>query len=346
MSLEVLEELVRQVMQAGESQVSFSWQGGEPTLMGLEFFKKAVAFEQKYGRAGQSVGNGFQTNGLLLNDDWCKFFKGYSFLVGLSLDGPEHVHDHYRRDRGGRPTYQRVMKAAKLMTKHSVAYNVLAVVNDYSAQFPRETYTFLTRQALPGESQEKFLQFIPVVETDHRTGAAAPFSVSGEAFGKFLCEVFDCWLGDFRDGWPTVSIRFFDSVFHSYVGLEAPECGSMKECGCYVVVEHNGDVYSCDFFVEPRWKLGNLMQGNLVEMLNSPTQCEFGQMKAALPELCLTCPWLEICRGGCTKDRIRDPADNGLSHFCISFKMFVEHADAQFRRLADNWRKRAIRETC
>jgi len=339
MSVEVLEELVRQLMQAGESQVSFSWQGGEPTLMGLEFLKRAVAFEQKYGRTGQSVGNGFQTNGLLINDEWCEFFKEYSFLVGLSLDGLEHVHDHYRRDRGGRPTWQRVMKAAELMARHGVAYNILAGVNDYSAQFPREIYDFLTRQALPGDRQEKFLQFIPIVETDVRTGAAAPFSVSGEAFGKFLCEIFDCWLGDFKNGWPTVSIRFFDTVFYSYVGMEAPECSSMKECGCYVVVEHSGDVYSCDFFVEPRWKLGNLMKGDMLEMLTSPRQTEFGRMKAALPDLCLNCRWLNLCRGGCTKDRIRDPADCGLCHFCVSHKMFFEHADEHFRRLAEKWQR-------
>ena len=338
MSLPVLEELVRQVMESGERMVSFNWQGGEPTLMGLDFFKKAVALEQKYGR-GQEVGNGFQTNGILINERWCEFFKEYNFLVGLSLDGPEHVHDYYRRDRGGRPTWARVMKAAELMGKHGVAYNILAVVNDYSAQFAREVYSFLTQQAFPANHEEKFLQFIPIVETDPETGKAASFSASGKAFGKFLCEVFDCWLADFRDGWPTVSVRFFDTVFHSYVGMQAPECSSMEECGPYVVVEHNGDVYSCDFFVEPRWKLGNIMQGSLVEMLNSPRQREFGRLKATLPEPCLDCLYLKICRGGCTKDRIRDPADKGLCHFCTSYKMFFGHADAEFRRLAEKWRE-------
>ncbi len=339
MSIPVLEELVRQVMQNGEAMVSFNWQGGEPTLMGLDFYKKAVGFEQKYGVQGQSVGNGFQTNGILINEEWCEFFKGYSFLVGLSLDGPEHVHDRYRRDRGGRPTWKRVMKAAELMGRYGVAYNILAVVNDYSADFAKETYSFLTKEALPEGQQEKFLQFIPIVERDAASGRGASFSVSGEAFGKFLCEIFDCWLADFRDGWSTVSVRFFDTVFHSYLGLEAPECTSMKECGCYVVVEHSGDVYSCDFFVEPRWKLGNVLKDNLVDLLNSPRQQEFGRMKATLPPPCLDCRWVDTCHGGCTKDRIRDPADRGLCHFCSSYKMFFEHADEQFRRLAESWRK-------
>ncbi len=339
MSPQILEELVRQLMQTGESPVSFSWQGGEPTLMGLDFFRKAVAFEQKYGHDGQAVGNGFQTNGLLINEEWCQFLSEYRFLVGLSLDGPQHVHDHYRRDKAGRPTWERAMKAAELMAHHGVAYNILAVVNDYSAQFPREVYSFLTQQAFTANTQEKFLQFIPIVESDPETGRAAAFSVSGEAYGKFLCEVLDYWLADFRDGWPTVSIRLFETVLHSYVGLRAPECTSMEECGCYVVVEHNGDVYSCDFFVEPRWKLGNLMQGSLVDMLNSPRQREFGRMKTGLPHPCRDCGWRNICRGGCTKDRVRDRADNGLSHFCISHKMFFEHADAQFRRLAERWRQ-------
>ncbi len=339
MGVQVLEELVRQVMQNGEAMVSFNWQGGEPTLMGLDFFRKAVAFEQQYGLPGQTVGNGFQTNGILINEEWCELLKEYSFLVGLSLDGPQHVHDRYRHDRGGRPTWERVMKAAELMGSYDVAYNILAVVNDYSAEYAGETYAFLKEHAFPAGHQEKFLQFIPIVETDPETGRAAPFSVSGEAFGRFLCEIFDCWLADFRDGWPTVSVRFFDTVFHHYVGMPCPECTGMKECGCYVVVEHGGDVYSCDFFVEPRWKLGNLLEGNLADMLNSPRQEEFGRMKAALPKPCLDCRWVDMCLGGCTKDRLRDPADKGLSHFCTSHNMFFEHADAELRKLAEKWRQ-------
>ncbi|NQT83252.1 anaerobic sulfatase maturase [bacterium] len=339
MKTEVLEELVRQVMRSGEPMVSFNWQGGEPTLMGLDFYKKAVAFEEKYGLSGQSVGNGFQTNGMLINEEWCKFLSEYKFLVGLSLDGPQHVHDRYRQDRAGRPTWERIMKAAKLMGEYDVACNILAVVNDYSVKFAKETYSFLVEEAFPPGHQEKFLQFIPIVETDLVSGGAASFSVSGEAFGKFLCEIFDCWLADFQDGWPTVSVRFFDTVFHSYVGMDSPECTAMKECGCYVVVEHNGDIYSCDFFVEPRWKLGSLLEGNLAEMLNSPRQQEFGRIKATLPEPCRNCPWVKICRGGCTKDRVRDPEDKGLSHFCASYKMFFEHSDGHFRELAEKWGK-------
>jgi uncharacterized protein len=339
MGYEVLEELVRQVLRSGQPMVSFNWQGGEPTLMGLDFFRKAVALEQKYGRDGQAIGNGFQTNGILINEAWCDFLRTYNFLVGLSLDGPEHVHDRYRQDRGGRPTWERVMRAADLMRESGVAFNILSVVNDYSVQFPRETYSFLTQQVLPGEHQEKYLQFIPIVETNPATGEAASFSVSGEAFGRFLCEIFDCWRADFKEGWPSVSVRFFDTIFHSYVGMQAPECTSMAECGPYLVIEHSGDVYSCDFFVEPRWKLGNLMSDDLVQLLNGPRQQEFGRRKAKLPQPCLDCRWLPMCHGGCTKDRVRDPADQGLCHFCCSYKMFFEHADEYFRQLAEKWMK-------
>lgn len=333
MSIPVLEEMIRQVMHDGGDSISIGWQGGEPTMMGLEFFQHAVDFEKKYGRPGQSVGNGIQTNGLLIDDDWCHFFNQYSFLVGLSLDGPEHIHDKYRFTKGGRPSWKRVSDSARMLLDKGVAVNALIVVNDYSAQFPQEIYQYHKDMGF------EFMQFIPCVERDFQdSGKAAPFSVTAQQYGEFLCTIFDEWKKDFKHGKPTTSVRWIDSVFHTYVDMAPPECTLLEECGCYVVVEHNGDIYSCDFFVEPEWKLGNLMEGRMIEMLNSSHQTGFGLMKKELPPECPECEWLTHCYGGCTKDRLRDPDDNGSNHFCESYKMFFAHADEDLKRLAEEWK--------
>ena len=332
MSLETLDLFIRQTLQQTSGQISFGWQGGEPTLMGLPFFQQAVKLQKRYG-AGRSVGNGLQTNGLLLNAEWASFLKENSFLVGISIDGPEHIHDKYRTHVNGKPSWQQVVDNAKMLLDAGVEVNVLSVVNDYSVQFPEEIYKF--HKSLGFE----YMQFIPLVEPDpNNPEKAAPYSVGQEAYGNFLIKLFDLWQNDFENGIATTSIRHFDSVFHSYVGLEAPECTLLKECGNYVVVEHNGDVYSCDFFVEPTWKLGNLYDEDILVMLNSEKQKVFGELKSDLPEKCQKCKWQPQCYGGCTKDRLRDPEDNGLSHFCEAYIAFFEHADERLKQLADEWK--------
>jgi uncharacterized protein len=344
MSSLVLEELIRQVMQQGGTSVSFAWQGGEPTLMGLDFFERAIELEKKFGR-NQSVGNGLQTNGLLLDTHWAQFLRKYDWLVGLSLDGPDFIHDHYRLDKGMHPTHRNVEEKAKMLLDNNVAVNVLCCLTDFSVQYPEELYNYFKSLGLT------WMQFIPVVETDPvYPSRAASYSVSAEAYGKFLCRIFDLWMADFKEGHPTTSIRHFESVFYAYVGMQAPECTLMKECAPYVVVEHNGNVYSCDFFVEPKWKLGNIMTGRLVQMLNSKQQDTFGAAKAVLPGECRKCPWLTKCYGGCTKDRIKDPSDHRKPRFCLSYKMFFTHADTTLRRIALQWKQeqkdiREFRET-
>ncbi len=334
MSPEILEELMRQSMTQGEREITFGWQGGEPTLMGIPFFRKVVEFQKVYGR-GQIVGNGLQTNGILIDRDWADFLRSNSFLVGISLDGPERFHNQYRIMKSGKGSWSRVVDSVKLMFDNDVELNVLSVVNDSTVNCPDEIYEFHKQLGF------NYMQFIPVVESDiDDPGKAARFSVSPEKYGKFLCRLFDLWQNDFVDGIPEISIRYFDSVFYTYVGLISPECSLMKECGNYVVVEHNGDVYSCDFFVEPEWRLGNLMQGRLINMLNSPLQNRFGKKKAEVPENCKNCKWLKHCWGGCVKDRIRDPSDNGLNHFCESYKVFFEYADERLRIMAQNWKRR------
>ena len=333
MSEDILEETVRQMMSQPIPHLSFGWQGGEPTLMGLSFFEKAVELQKKYGQ-GKSVGNGLQTNGILIDKNWAKFLREYNFLVGLSLDGPEHIHNRYRRLGSGAGSWSKVCDRAKLMLDEGVATNALIVVNDYSVRFPEEIYSFLNEIGL------SHMQFIPCVETDPEDQSqAAPFSVSSEKYGEFLCRLFDLWLSGFKEGRPETSIRFFDSLFYVYVGLVPPECTLLKECGTYLVVEHNGDVYSCDFFVEPEWKLGNIMNGGLIHMLNSELQRKFGRLKSNLPQACRECPWLRYCQGGCTKDRIRDARDQNLNHFCGAFKKFFEHADGNLKNLAQDWKR-------
>jgi uncharacterized protein len=333
MSEAVLEETMRQLLAQPIPGVSIGWQGGEPTLMGLPFFERAVELQEQFGR-GKSVGNGLQTNGLLLNGEWAAFLRRFRFLVGLSLDGPEEVHDHYRRMAGGQPTWKRTVDAARLLLDAGVAVNALTVINDLTSRRAREIYEFHRSLGLV------HMQFIPCVETDpERPERAAPFAASGEAFGRFLMEVFDLWLADFRDGAPTTFVRFFDSIFYRYVDREPPECDLAETCGTYLVVEHNGDVFACDFFVGPDRRLGNVMEGKLVHMLNSARQRGFGARKAELPALCAECEWMDLCRGGCPKDRLRDPSDGGLNHFCAGFKMFFEHADARMKALAADWKK-------
>jgi uncharacterized protein len=209
------------------------------------------------------------------------------------------------------------------------------VVTDYSSRYAEEIYEFNKGLGLT------YMQFIPCVEKEPGSSAhTAPFSVSAEQYGEFLVELFDLWLADVHDGVAATSVRHFDSVFHAYVGLTVPDCTLGERCGNYVVVEHNGDVFSCDFFVQPEWKLGNLLQGNLVDMLNSPRQREFGALKAVRPAICAECRWLRFCYGGCTKDRLGDPAEGGSMHFCKSYMMFFGHADRPLKDLALDWLRR------
>jgi uncharacterized protein len=333
MSPEILETLIRRTLAESGPAVSYGWQGGEPTLMGLPFFEKAVGYQREYG-AGHTVDNSLQTNGFLLGEKWAEFLAEYNFLVGLSLDGPGHIHDRYRRRRDGRGTFETVQGKADLLLKRGVEVNVLCCVTDYSVNHPRELYEYFKSMGL------KWMQFIPVLEKDkHDPRRAAPFSVDAERFGDFLCAVFDLWLDDFRDGVPTTFVRWFESVLYTYVGVSPPECTLQSECGNYLLVEHNGDVYSCDFFVEPEWKLGNITYASPAAMLNSRKQREFGRRKAALPGPCSSCDHLVHCRGGCPKDRFMPDRGDGWPGLCRGYKKFFAHADGCLRELAQRFRK-------
>lgn len=339
MSEKILRQLIRQVMAHVGPEISFGWQGGEPTLMGLDFFKQAVHLQQKFG-GNRQIGNGLQTNGVLIDREWARFLEKYKFLVGLSIDGPAHIHDKYRRMKGtggNRNSWTKVVDTAKLLLDTGAAVNALCVVNDYSSRFPEEIYHFLKSLGL------RYMQFIPCVEPDpHHPGKAAPFSVDPEQFGHFLIKVFDLWTHDFHQGRPTTSVRYFESVFFNYVGIPAPDCTLHKNCGIYIVVEHNGDVYSCDFFVDKKWKLGNIMEPgseDLLKMLNSPLQETFGSRKAEVSKSCTHCPWYNYCFGGCPKDRLGVHTTDRNNYLCLSYKMFFQHADTRLKELAAHWIK-------
>jgi len=325
MSLEVLEATIRQFMPCAGGTASICWQGGEPTLMGLPFFEQAVELQARYGW-GMTVANALQTNGLLIDAAWTTFLRRCSFLVGLSLDGPAHVHDRYRHHAGG-GSWARVRDSAKRLLDAGVSVNAMSVVSDYAARFPDEIYATLKELGL------SWMQFVPCVEADAH-GHAAPFTVAPEEYGSFLCRIFDLWRDDFAGDRPTTSIRFFEALLYNYIGMTPPECSLMEECGSYVVVEHSGDCYACDFFVTPEWRLGHILQDDLAEMFHSRRQQEFRRRKTLLPAECRLCRWYRLCHGGCPKDRLRIADDKGKNHLCLALQRFFAHADPTLRQLA------------
>jgi len=332
MTDETLAEMVRNAGRTAEGVLAYGWQGGEPTLMGLPFFERAMDLQRRHTPRARCM-NGLQTNGLLLDEQWAEFLKREGFLVGLSLDGPEHVHDHYRRFADGRGSFERVRDRARMLLDNGVQVNALAVVNDYSAGFAAETYGSLKELGLT------FMQFIPCLEADpERPGKPAPYSVSAPAWGEFLSTAFDLWIGDFKNGTPSTSVRYFDSLFYRYVGLEPPDCTLREECGIYLAVEHNGDVYSCDFYVDPAHRLGNVATDELSELLNSAAQRSFGRSKGRLSAECGGCEWLNYCRGGCLKERGFGREPRRRSDFCAAYKKFFAHAHQRLVELGARWR--------
>ena len=328
MSDEVLEKLVKDYMSLRFQMSGFAWQGGEPTLMGLDFYKKAVELQTKYGVSGQEVGNSLQTNAILLNNaDWGRFLHEAKFLVGVSIDGPKELHDFYRLDLGGHGTWDRVMAAIACCKEHQVEFNTLSLVNNLTGDHPDEVFDFLV------ELDVRYLQFIPCVEVDPATGEIADFSVSPEQYGDFLCRVFDRWL---EVGPQKLSIRDFDSILNYCVGGHHSICTFDRQCSQYIVIEHTGEVFPCDFFVDPKWRLGNIFETPIEKIAACAKKRAFARKKQNLCNKCLICRHLEICRGGCMKDRAPfDKHNYGReSYFCESYRKFFDYALPRFMQLA------------
>jgi len=319
MSLDVLEEMIQQIMNNTEGPVGIAWQGGEPTLAGLEFYDTVVKLEMKHGRPGQVVSNAIQTNGVLLDNDWARFLRRYSFLTGLSLDGPANLHDRYRRNKNGRPSFHLVYPKIQILKSHGVAFNLLVVINEETVKYPRELYNFCI------DNDIRFVQFIPAVELD-ANGKLADFSVSEAQYGDFLCVLFDVW---YNSGNPYISVRMFDTCFERIITGESSICCFGDSCDSTLVVEANGDVYPCDFFVEPTWKIGNLMENPLWELERTELRIKFAAIKSDLPQSCLQCEWKDFCYGGCPKYR----AFKTPNYMCSAYKRFFSYCFQRLKRV-------------
>ncbi len=317
MNSAMLELLTKKTLAAGAVFNSICWQGGEPLLMGLDFFQEAVALQKRYAGAGQIIENSIQTNGLLLDDAWCEFFCQEHFLVGISLDGDARIHDHYRKDHQDGGTFQKTMRGIDFLKAQGVAFNILCLLTDRNIKHPLDVYDFFRAHDF------RFLQFINCFEPDSTTGILKEVSVRGRETGEFYIKLFDRWYqNDFFD----VSIRFFEDILLYLVDGVKASCCYNHTCGSYVVVEHNGDCYPCDFFVDKNWKIGNLEKSDLLTIMKSPLNAAFAAMKTALPDECKTCAILSFCRGDCTRYRYRrESGFTNISEYCACIKMVYHH---------------------
>ncbi|MCP4401443.1 MAG: anaerobic sulfatase maturase [bacterium] len=335
MSDNVLEQMVKSYMATRQPMYSIGWQGGEPTLMGLEFFQKVVEFQKKYGHPGASVGNGLQTNATSIDDEMAAFFQEYHFLLGCSLDGPAKLHDRYRLTAGGNASHAEVLRGIEALERHKVEFNILVLVSRANVARAREVYRYLRDRGF------LFHQYIPCVEFDEK-GELLPFAINADEWGQFLCELFDEW---WKKDTRKVSIRHFDSILAKMVDGQTNVCTMGTNCCQYFVVEHNGDVYPCDFFVEPKCKLGNVMENSWEEMLRSPIYLEFGAQKSCWNQLCESCDCLDLCAGDCLKHRVYagNPPQH-LSSLCAGWKRFIQHTRKRFEKLAETVRKQRLKE--
>ncbi|WP_289742477.1 anaerobic sulfatase-maturation protein [Muribaculum intestinale] len=333
MSDDMLERFIKMYIESQSMpQILFSWHGGETLMRPLSFYKKVIELQKKYG-GGLVIDNSIQTNGTLLTDEWCRFFKDNNWLVGVSVDGPQEFHDEYRRNNIGAPSFHKVMRGINLLKKHGVEWNALAVVNDFNADYPLDFYHFFK------EIECRYIQFTPIVEriiphTDGRTLASpmdahdaplANFSVSPAQWGEFLCTIFDEWV---KNDVGQYFIQLFDSTLANWAGVQPGVCTMARTCGHAGVMEFNGDVYSCDHFVFPEYKLGNIREKTLVEMMYSDRQQKFGTDKYdSLPGQCRRCKYLFACNGECPKNRFTVTADGepGLNYLCEGYYRFFEH---------------------
>ncbi|MBQ5844652.1 MAG: anaerobic sulfatase maturase [Alistipes sp.] len=333
----LLESYIKANIEGNNSPVlNFAWHGGEPLLAGKEFFKKAVALQRKYAN-GKTVENSIQTNGLLIDDEWCSIFRDNNFLVGVSIDGPEHIHDAHRVDAGGQPTFMRVMKGIEKLYRNRVEYNTLTTVNIHSEGCGAEVYKFLRQISV-------FMQFLPVAELlcdgkiqspEGEKADIAPWSITAKGFGEFMCDIFDIWI---KSDVGSRYVQLFDATLALMVGVQPSVCSLCETCGSGLTVEHNGDVYCCDHFVYPEYKIGNIHTDSLAELAYSDRQFEFGVAKRALlPRECRHCKYYRLCHGECPKHRfINDnTGEYGKNYLCEGYKLFYSHTEREMGQMKE-----------
>jgi len=333
MSYEVLEQYIRgHIEAAGEDLIFFSWHGGEPTLAGIEFFRKAIQIQKKLQPEGKRIINGIQTNGVLLNEEWCNFLADEDFVVGISMDGPEGMHDRYRTGKDERPTFGSVVTGFRLLLDHGVTPEILCVVNSYNVQYPVEVYSFFK------DIGARLLTFLPLVEKlEGKSHGVSERSVPSMDFGIFLSRIFDEWI---EKDIGKIKIQIFEEAARTAFKQEHTLCIFKQTCGGVPVVEHNGDFYSCDHYVNPEHRLGNIFQQALSELLDHPRQIEFGEAKQdSLPSYCLQCEVLDICNGECPRNRFITTPDGeaGLNYLCEGYKHFFRHCKPFVDAVSVQW---------
>jgi uncharacterized protein len=324
---DLLERFIVQYLQSQtQPYVNFTWHGGEPLLRGMAFYQRAIALQKRYG-AGLYIENCLQTNGTLLSDEWCRFFKDNRFLIGISIDGAPHCHNHYRTTHEGTPTFDKVMRGIEHLKKHEVDFNAMAVVNNYNAAYPEEFYRFFK------SIDCRYIQFSPIVETVD--GQPAAWNVSASQWGDFLINLFDEWI---KQDVGVYFMQIFDATLANWVGEKPGICTLAPTCGHAGVMEFNGDVYSCDHFVYPSCKLGNIYTQTIVEMMYSEQQLAFGADKYnTLPVSCKACKYLFACNGECPKNRITENGNERLNYLCEGYYRFFEHVTPYMDRMKQDY---------
>ena len=340
MADDVLEQYIAQHIEACPDEViRFSWHGGEPTMLGLDYFRRIVALQRKHHTSGRRIANGMQTNGTLLDDQWCRFLAAEGFAVGLSLDGPQEIHDQYRVTKEGRSTHEKVMRGYKLLLNHGINTDILCVVNAHNVRYPTEVYRFFKQIEAP------YVSFLPMVEPQSEAeGGVSALTVSADAWGSFLCTIFDEWVS--RDI-GRIKVQIFEEAARVGFGQEHSLCIFRPTCGDIPVIEHNGDFFSCDHFVNLEHRLGNITKTPLVELLESPVQRAFGQAKLEnLPRYCLKCDVRDMCNGECPKNRFcrTQDGEEGLNYLCAGYKRFFTHCRPFVTEVTAQWHRQRLGE--
>ena len=335
----VLEKFIREYMALSNRGVaSFAWQGGEPLLAGLDFFQATVSLQAKYALPRTSISNALQTNATLIDSEWAQFFKLYHFLIGVSLDGPKEIHDARRVTRSGVGSYDRVMRGINHLRDAGVDFNILTVVHEGNVGHVRELMAFYKSEGFD------YIQFIPAMDfRAQETGKPPRYLISPQEYGQFLCDAFDIW---YHDGNPEISVRFFDNMLSVYLHQEAELCVHRKTCPTTLILEQNGDAYPCDFFISDEYKLGNIAENSLIEILGNMAHQKFLSMKPTLPEPCQTCEYLQLCHGGCPRNRVWHEADDGVDpdYFCMSYKQIYAHAHERMIEIAQNVKRQVFQD--
>lgn len=325
---DLLQKVIREIMETSQGSASFAWQGGEPLLAGLPFFERVVQLQAHYAPRNTTISNALQTNGTLINAKWAEFFRKYSFLIGVSADGPEHIHNKRRKTGSGAGSYALVMKGIEALRQAKVDFNILTVIHEDNVEQAGVVMEWLEQE------QIDYVQFIPCMDfRAQEVNAAGKYLVTPKQYGRFLCETFDLW---YRDGKPRISVRFFDNWLQKLIGQQPELCVHREACPSILILEQNGDAYPCDFYIHDDFKLGNAGQQSLVSLMDSPKWNTFHEQKGDLSTTCKSCEYLHYCHGGCPRNRIgqQESESLGLDYFCESYRMLYAHGEQRMRKLA------------